>query len=160
MPTPQVQEMTPPQVDESITPPMQELITQLRGMSRQQREMVWSEVNRRQREARATAPETVSETLDRRSENYEMYAVLLVIFIILLVYVIVAVVKDFTSEDYVLHGFMVYMVIWGLDELNSFIGHCQILSIWEILGVFIGTLCLAATGFLAAHYYSQSTESN
>ncbi|EDK38682.2 predicted protein [Meyerozyma guilliermondii ATCC 6260] len=155
MPTPQVQEMTPPQADV-----VQDLITQLRGMPRQQREWVWSEVTRRQRETRATAPGTISETSDRRSKNYEMYAVLLVIFIILLVYVIVAVVKDFTSEDYFLHFLVVVAVIVGLDELNTFLWNCQVFSIWEILGVFIRTLCLAASGFFAAHYYSQSTESN
>ena len=151
MTTPQVQEMTPPQVDETITPQMQELMTQLRGMTRQQREMVWSEVTRRQREM-TTA--TAAETLDRRRKKYEMYAMLLVILIIFLVYVIVAVVKDFKREDYILHGFKVLMVMWGLYELDTFIGHCQRESIWVLLGAFIGTVCLAGIVRIISHISS------
>ena len=52
---------------------------------------------------------------------------------------IVAVVKDFEREDYILLGLKVLIVMWGLDELNTFIGHCQRESIWVILSAIIAT---------------------
>lgn len=73
---------------------------------------------------------------------------------------IVAVVKDFEREDYILLGLKVLIVMWGLDELNTFIGHCQRESIWVILGAIVGTLCLAATGFLITYCFLKLTESN